>query len=102
MSRYFENTQRERLSAGQGPSTSAPSTRSGAKAGLGAYDRKGKGHPLNDQRGEFGREHDKSPIEEVVPAYKPAGPEGKGYGDSGAHKVKASPLQPKQRARFQS
>ena len=101
MSRYFENTHQERLSNEYGWSTSAPSQYKGKPAGLGSYDRKGKSHPLNDQRGEFGREHG-GPIEEKTAAYKPAGPGGKGYPSNGAHTVKAAPLPSKQRSRFQA
>lgn len=88
MSRYFNNTQREKLSSGPGADPRVNQTRSG------------KGHPLNDMAGEFGREHDSKPLEETSAAWKPAGPEGSGYANAGAHTVKATPLQPKQRARF--
>ena len=98
MSRYFE-THRERLSNDYGWSTSAPSTYSGRSAGLGSYDRSGRGHPLNDQAGKSGDESG-SAVRETTANYSPAGPAGKGYGSAGAHTVKASPG--KARARFQS
>jgi len=103
MSRYADvsKTNREKLSSDRGWSTSAPSSYSGSAAGLGSYDRSGRsGHPLNGKRGELGREHDKSPLSERTAAYQPAGPSGKGYPSNGAHTVKASPLRPKERARF--
>lgn len=85
-SRYFNESQREKLSSGPGADPRVNQTRSG------------KGHPLNDQRGEFGREHDSRPIEDTSANYKPAGPEGRGYNTAGAHVVKSSPG--KQKARF--